>query len=215
MEAVANRETQIDQLSPPPNSEERSFPFFPRLDYPPAKDSVSIRHPGYDDKDNNLLIKFTAVDYHQCGLHFGTAHTACGIIAGNRWDGYFTQTKDGPRLDFEIDNGLPVGDYYYHLPPPSPSDGDNGMSFSLVAASVFSPNSRLEVDQEFSNTRSFPALPTGYSRTGTFRAPGSNSPNLRMASRFRPLLVGSRNMLRPSRWHIFVPRKSSNGLWKM
>ena len=89
MEAVADRATQIDQLRPLTNSELRPFPFFPRQDYPPARGSVSIRHPGYDDKDN-LLIKFTAVAYHQRGLHFGTAHIACGIIAGNRWDGYFT-----------------------------------------------------------------------------------------------------------------------------
>ena len=163
-------------------------------DSPPAKGSVLIRHPGYDK--NNYLIELTAVDYHQHGIHFGIAHISCGIITGNRWDGYFTKTKDGPRLNFGNDEGLPVGDYY-HLPPPSLSDGEKGLSFSMVAACMFSPNLCLDVDQELSNTRSFPALHTGSSRIEIFRSPGRNSPNWRLALRSRLPPVDSPNMPRP------------------
>ena len=74
-------------------------------------------------------------------------HVACGIIVGNRWDGYFTQHRTGPRLNFENDEVLPVGDYYYYVP--DPLDGQHDVYFFLVAAPVFSPDSRIGMTRNF------------------------------------------------------------------
>lgn len=76
---------------------------------------IIIRHPGYA-QPNNILIILQAPDHPDGGLTYDTAHTICGIIAGNRWNGFFKKATDGSRVDLGRDDVLPVGDYYFHLP---------------------------------------------------------------------------------------------------
>jgi hypothetical protein len=54
---------------------------------------ISFRHPGYDDPDN-VLLAIPALDLG-CRIHHATAKIACGIIAANRWDGYFAADEAG------------------------------------------------------------------------------------------------------------------------
>ena len=62
-----------------------------------------------------------AYDHPDGGLHHGTARIACGIVAGNAWDGYFAVTPEGPRIQLGPDELLRVGvDYFFHVPQPIP-----------------------------------------------------------------------------------------------
>jgi len=76
---------------------------------------VILRHPGYDDA-NNILILFQAPDHADGGLHHETARIACAIIADNRWDGYITTLRDGPMVDVPENGLLPCGNYYFQVP---------------------------------------------------------------------------------------------------
>src|SRR5271163_4735998 len=75
---------------------------------------ILFRHPGYGDLGNVLLF-MTALDPGG-GIHHATAKIACGIIAGNRWDGYFTTDKAG-EMNVESSLEILLGqNYYFHLP---------------------------------------------------------------------------------------------------
>jgi hypothetical protein len=75
---------------------------------------VWFRHPGYPD-DSNVLFTFTASD--DDGIHHETARLACAIIAGNKWDGFLCEDRDGhqPSID-GLDEILRASTYYFHLP---------------------------------------------------------------------------------------------------
>ena len=76
---------------------------------------IRFRHPGYDDPDN-LLLAMPALDPGG-GIHHATARIACGIIAGNRWDGYFTTDKAGQdEVERSPDTILMGVNYYFHIP---------------------------------------------------------------------------------------------------
>lgn len=76
---------------------------------------ISFRHPGYDDPDN-VLLTIPALDLGG-GIHHATAKIACGIIAANRWDGYFTTDKAGQKkVESSPETILMSEDYYFHLP---------------------------------------------------------------------------------------------------
>ncbi len=58
---------------------------------------IIFRHPGYDDA-RNILLKLFAPDASSSassgiGLHAGYALAACGIVAGNRWDGWLSEHR--------------------------------------------------------------------------------------------------------------------------
>ncbi len=80
------------------------------------KHKVIIRHPGYASEGDTLLT-LPAFDKRIGGLHYDTARVACGIIAGNRWDGYFARDTEGEDTDLghTSDGILPVGVYYFHF----------------------------------------------------------------------------------------------------
>ncbi|PVH91208.1 hypothetical protein DM02DRAFT_706327 [Periconia macrospinosa] len=90
---------------------------------------ILFRHPGYHDS-NNVLLKLFAPDSgppsRGYGLYAGYALQACGIIAGNRWDGWLSEAKDhDPSTRVDSGSVLDKNSYYFHLPSPS-SDGDAG-----------------------------------------------------------------------------------------
>lgn len=90
---------------------------------------ILFRHPGYHDS-NNVLLKLFAPDLRPSsrgqGLYAGYALQACGIIAGNRWDGWLSEAKDhDPSIRIDSGSVLDKNSYYFHLPSPS-SDGDAG-----------------------------------------------------------------------------------------
>ncbi|KAM3512716.1 hypothetical protein MY11210_003669 [Beauveria gryllotalpidicola] len=94
---------------------------------------VTLRHPGYPDQHNILLI-LPAFDLHKkkdsdndgsdndgridFGLHHETARVACAIVANCRWDGFLSEDKaSGARPVMIGPDDLLLGrSYYFHIP---------------------------------------------------------------------------------------------------
>jgi hypothetical protein len=62
-------------------------------------------------------MRLQAPDHANGGIHHETARIACAIVAGNRWDGYFTETPGGERVSADKNELLTKSDYYFHVPP--------------------------------------------------------------------------------------------------
>ncbi|KAF4980499.1 hypothetical protein FZEAL_3503 [Fusarium zealandicum] len=83
--------------------------------------SIAFVHPGYDRGHwkYHVLLSLLALD--DGGIDYTTAHTACGILAGNRWDGFFSRDRAGDqRIEEPRDGVLRDERYFYHLPGSSP-----------------------------------------------------------------------------------------------
>jgi hypothetical protein len=100
-----------------------SFPPPPRSSRPPSisvnpHHQIRIRHPHYPDS-SNVLLTFFAPDSRAGGIEYGVLHAACGVISGNRWNGWFTTTTDEAILTLTYGDILYKRDYYFHLPESS------------------------------------------------------------------------------------------------
>ena len=67
---------------------------------------IEFKHPAYPESENVFLslvgfdeFKREADATTEVGLHHGTALIACGIVAGNAFDGYFSKEKGGQKLE--------------------------------------------------------------------------------------------------------------------
>lgn len=90
-----------------------------------AVEVIEIRHPSYDDAyEQNVLMLLHAFDRIGGGLHYGTALIACGLVAGNAWNGYFTLDRNGPRITLRDDDVLPDKSYYFHVPSSTENSTD-------------------------------------------------------------------------------------------
>ena len=76
---------------------------------------IKFKHPAYTDESSTFLT-LSAFDHPDGGLHYNTAKIACGIIAGNKWNGYFTAERGGQPIDTKDDDIIPCGTWYFHLP---------------------------------------------------------------------------------------------------
>jgi hypothetical protein len=89
-----------------------------------SRHKIIIKHPAYDEHGlSNEMITLPAWDREEGGLHFGTVHLACAIIACNAFYGFLSQDragKDTVKLDPE--EILPAGAYYFHVPHPSATE---------------------------------------------------------------------------------------------
>jgi len=81
----------------------------------PGRRRINFHHPAYEPNDD-LLFTLYAWDHEEGGIHHGLAHTACAVIAANRPDGYLSQSREGTPVAVGIDDVLPVGDYFFHVP---------------------------------------------------------------------------------------------------
>lgn len=72
---------------------------------------IVFKHPGYPDLSNDL-ITLPAYDRPNGGFDRDTASTLCGILAGNRWNGFFTEERGGLKVNVDI---LNASTYYYYL----------------------------------------------------------------------------------------------------
>ena len=78
---------------------------------------IIFRHPGYsDDSYQNVLLTIPAFDHPEGGLHHSTALLACAIVAGNAWNGYLTETREGPKVDADVVEVLRGRTYYFWVP---------------------------------------------------------------------------------------------------
>jgi HNH endonuclease len=75
--------------------------------------SLTISSVSTPDFETYVTIPETLVSG---AIHYGTAFLACALIAGNVWDGYFTTTVDGERIEMENDRLLFGDNYYFHVP---------------------------------------------------------------------------------------------------
>jgi HNH endonuclease len=80
---------------------------------------VSFYHPAY--QDDAPFLTLPALDGPAGGIHYDTARIACGVIANNRWDGYFSRerVKTSAVVGILPDGIIPPGDYYFHLAEPA------------------------------------------------------------------------------------------------
>lgn len=85
----------------------------------PVVPVISILHPDYAPHENTLL-EFRALD--DGGLDYDTALVACGILAGNKWTGFFAKQSPASgsnlvRVARPADGVLRGNDaYYFQLP---------------------------------------------------------------------------------------------------
>ena len=75
--------------------------------------TVGFLHPALPHRDNFL---FSLVANDDGGLHFGVAHTACAIVAGNAFDGYLSVDDQGTKIEKEWDDILEGNRYYFFVP---------------------------------------------------------------------------------------------------
>jgi hypothetical protein len=75
---------------------------------------VQLRHPAYSEGSNILLI-LPANDYPDGGIHHETARLACAVIAGNRWDGYLSESRNPEPLMAGPETVLRKKNYYFHV----------------------------------------------------------------------------------------------------
>ncbi|KAL8918535.1 MAG: hypothetical protein Q9208_007291, partial [Pyrenodesmia sp. 3 TL-2023] len=104
-----------DWSLPAPCYQQPQDPTFPR------DCTIELRHPGLPDGDSNVLFHFPAYDHINGGVHYSVAFTACAIVAGNKWEGYLSETAGGPPaaegLSEGIDTVLACATYYFHPHP--------------------------------------------------------------------------------------------------
>ena len=86
-----------------------------------SRHRVCFRHPHYR-APTNVLLDLLAPDGPDGGLEYGFALTACAVIAGNRWDGFFTNEVDGTPLQFAHGDIMPKGEYYFRIKGSTPED---------------------------------------------------------------------------------------------
>ncbi len=89
--------------------------------------TIAFKHPGYpDDFGQNVLLRLRAYDDTRGGLDLRTALIVCGILAGNRWDGYLTTARDDNESGLNTahvgDDDLLLHDEYYFYIPNHPKD---------------------------------------------------------------------------------------------
>ncbi|KAL6405956.1 hypothetical protein AUP68_10511 [Ilyonectria robusta] len=92
-----------------------------------SPNAIRFFHPGYgktlistnaQPPIRDALISLPAFD--DGGIHYDTAHTTCGVLAGNRWDGYFSLDRDSrTRVQPPADGILRERAYFFCLPPSS------------------------------------------------------------------------------------------------
>jgi hypothetical protein len=76
---------------------------------------IKFFHPGYSE-NRALILRLAGTDHPEGGVHHETARIACGIIAGNRWDGYLSESRNPERIVEGPDQLLRRSSYYFHVP---------------------------------------------------------------------------------------------------
>ncbi|CAK7205577.1 hypothetical protein SEUCBS139899_008355 [Sporothrix eucalyptigena] len=80
--------------------------------------TILFCHPAYTDFFSVLLTlpKLEEDENGQLGVHYGTAHTACAILAANAFNGFFSIDREGTeRVDPEINSVLTQDKYYFFV----------------------------------------------------------------------------------------------------
>lgn len=93
---------------------------------------INFRHPGYNDELNqNVMLRLYGFDHANGGVHHQMALTVCGIVACNTWNGYFTETRGGNKVELKDTPILESRNYYYF---PSAPDSDDKEPYAVFAS---------------------------------------------------------------------------------
>lgn len=80
-----------------------------------ANYDINFRHPAYPEP-HDILIILPGLDHPQGGIHHQIALDACAILANNRYDGWFTEDREGAvRVRVPLDGILRKHDYYFQV----------------------------------------------------------------------------------------------------
>lgn len=85
-------------------------------------ESIRIHHPAYLP-GATLLLRFRGHDSSSGAIDFNLVHTACAVVAGNRFDGYLSRQDVLDAQPLEHVSALEPGNYYFHVPPPLIGNG--------------------------------------------------------------------------------------------
>jgi hypothetical protein len=100
-------------LQRPPFNNPTTHTAYP-LAFNPDHD-ICFRHPAYQDAHNIFMI-LPGLDHPTGGVHHQTALIACAILANNRFDGWFTEDRNGAVLvNTPLDGILQKQDYYFQV----------------------------------------------------------------------------------------------------
>ncbi|KAI1288301.1 hypothetical protein F5Y03DRAFT_379872 [Xylaria venustula] len=109
-------------MSAPPanNSSPLAVIIHPPLSRPLAihrEGEIEFRHPGYNPPCDTLFM-LPRLDRSSAsslkGVHYGTALTACQIIANNAFNGYLATDREGrERVDLNLDHLLTESQYWF------------------------------------------------------------------------------------------------------
>ena len=107
---------------------------------------VQVRHPGYNG--NNILITLPAAEGRSPGhAHAATVHTACAVLANNRFDGWLSNSAgyEDAEASMAAATFLPAGLYYFHVPS---TDGNDQDPYPIVPnfRSWIFPHSQVPVE---------------------------------------------------------------------
>ena len=80
---------------------------------------IDFYHPAYTAAENRLL-RLSAFDYPEGGLHHGLALDEITIIAANATNGFRSETRDGPPIIESRDAILKGTHYFFIVPNPTP-----------------------------------------------------------------------------------------------
>ncbi|KAI1620186.1 hypothetical protein EDD37DRAFT_189074 [Exophiala viscosa] len=97
---------------------------------------VVFHHPAYV---STHLLELTAFDGSESrrGIHQQTALLVCGIIVGNTWDEWFTETRNGPWLELDVDALMTGTEYFFHVARPAGKDGGTQSAYRYPVTASF------------------------------------------------------------------------------
>ncbi|KAJ9199091.1 hypothetical protein DTO166G4_7368 [Paecilomyces variotii] len=76
---------------------------------------IYFRHPAFLDP-HDILIIIPGLDHPDGGIHHQTALDACAVLANNRYDGWFTEDREGTvRVKIPLDGILQKKNYYFQV----------------------------------------------------------------------------------------------------
>ncbi|KAJ9654530.1 hypothetical protein H2201_008988 [Coniosporium apollinis] len=98
---------------------------------------IRFRHPAYP-AGKNVLLTLLAPDHPLGGIHHETARIACAVIAGNRWDGYLSESANGPPLEAAPSAVLRGSDYFFCVPSMDSVDDVGSETYRYPVVPCFS-----------------------------------------------------------------------------
>ncbi|KAH8691857.1 hypothetical protein BGW36DRAFT_386495 [Talaromyces proteolyticus] len=76
---------------------------------------IYFRHPAYPDP-HDILIILPGLDHPHGGIHHQLALDACAILANNRYEGWFTEDREGnERVNVPLSGILRKRNYYFRV----------------------------------------------------------------------------------------------------